>query len=135
MRTWDRIDFIEEDTTTVSVTGSGGTLAVEISMANAQVKGFDRVKIYELVADSDSTDFDVEVYEDDDLTRINRIIQITDINTHTVQRFLGGAQYRDREITSVNALTTVPEFHVNLINNGSAATIRLRIRYLPWFAR
>ncbi len=55
-------------------------------------------QIFEVIADSDSPDFDVEIYEDADRTRLNRVYRNAAVTTnHVVDRLLEGQEYQDRE--------------------------------------
>ena len=126
------IDLHEVEDTAAAVAGGGGQADLQINIATLNL-GLARVKVFELVGDSNSVNFDVELYEDTARTRLNRVIQILTINLHTVQRFLNGAQYRDRDVALP---TDQPIFHVRVINNDvGAQNITVRLRYLPFFAR
>ena len=122
------LDFIEETITLAAVgVAPGVDGAVTIGSLG---DGFARAKIYEVVADSTSANFDVEIYESTSRTQVNRIIQLIGINRHTNTRFPEGAQYRDRDI-SVLTPTTRAQFYARGINNGGGAvTITIRIKYL-----
>ena len=122
------LDLIEE-TITLAAVGVAPGVNGAVTIGSLR-DGFARAKIYEMTADSASSNFDVEIYESTSRTQVNRIIQLVGINQHTNARFPEGAQYRDRDI-SVLTPTTRAQFYARGINNGGGSvTITIRIKYL-----
>lgn len=128
------VDYSEEQVTSASVAGSGGTEDNDITIA-VLPPGRSLVRIHEVVLDSLSTDFDVAIFEATARTTLNRIFNVQNVDLHTVQ-LLGtgnGAQYRDRDVATE---TTQAQFFVRFTNNQvGAATVTIRIRYSVFFAR
>lgn len=131
----DRVDFWEAAHTFSNV-GAGSTADQNINIqddgsGSVLRIGFHRTKIFELTLDGPS-DFDVEIYEDDARTQLNRVFRIQNVADHRIERLLDGLQYRDRDAP----LLAVATFHVRVRNNtAGAANIVVRIRHLPFFAR
>ena len=134
MTTTPQVDYFEEEATSVAIAGGGGTGTLDLTLS-AMAVGRGIVRIHELVFDSDSVDFDVQIFEDVARTRLNRVVNVETISTHTVQILGGGRgmQYEDRDITPVTGQLIV---YLSLTNNDvGAETITVRVRYLPFFAR
>lgn len=121
-------DYSEVTGTSGSIASGGGTGDLDLVLSDLP-EGQARVRIHEVILDSDSVDFDAAIHEDDARTRANRVTQILNINTHSVQ-LIGagrGQHYQDREVTLA---TDQAEIHLAFVNNDvGAETITARIRY------
>lgn len=127
-------DYLEVTVTTPSIAGSGGTEDSELAIAEIPV-GEAIARIHEIVMDSDSDDFDLEIFEAATRTLLNRIVNIINVNLHTVQALAAGrgTQYRDRDVALP---TDTADFHLRVTNNAvGAATATIRIRYTLFFMR
>jgi len=134
MTTTPQVDYFEEEATSASIAGGGGTGTLDLTLSDMP-PGRGIVRLHELVMDSDSVDFDVLIFEDSARTRLNRVVNIENINLHTVQIFGagGGTQYEDRDIVAVTGTAIV---YFSFVNTGAGAnTITVRAKYLPYFAR
>lgn len=125
-------DLLEITQTFAQVAGGGGVATADVDIANLTL-GIVRCRIFEVMGDSNSANFDIEVYEDATYTRLNRIIQVLGINTHNVTRFVEGASYQDRRAFVLP--TTQGQFHLRVVNPGVLNDIVMRVKYLPFYAR
>ena len=118
--------LLEVVSTSVAVPAAGGIANPEIAIDGLPA-GFAIARIFEVVGDSDSVDFDVQIFEDAARTRLNRDFDFQTAVTHLVQLLVGGQQYRDRDVVLA---TDLAEFHVRVTNNDAAPeNITVRIRY------
>ena len=127
-------DYTEVSGTSGSIASGGGTGNLDIVLDDLPV-GRSLVRIHEIVLDSLSIDFDAALHEDDARTLLNRVVNIENINLHTVQ-LIGagrGMQYTDRDVTLP---ADQAELNFAFVNNDvSARTITARVRYSVYFAR
>ncbi len=134
MTTTPQVDYFEEEDTSPSIAGGGGTGTLDLTLSDMGA-GLGIARIHELVFDSDSIDFDVQIFEDIARTRLNRVVNMINISTHTVQILGGGRgmQYEDRDIVATTGQLIV---YFSFTNNAvGAEAITVRVRYLPFFAR
>ena len=121
-------DYSEVTGTSAAIASGGGTGNLDLVLSDLPL-GDGRVRIHEIILDSDSIDFDVAIHEDDARTRANRVTQILNINVHTVQ-LIGagrGQHYQDREVLLPS---DQGEIHFAFVNNDvGAETITARVRY------
>lgn len=127
-------DYTEVSGTSASIASGGGTGNLDIVLTDLP-PGRSIVRIHELVFDSLSIDFDAALHEDDARLTLNRVVNIENINLHTVQ-LLGagrGMQYTDRDVATE---TDQAELNFAFVNNDVAnRTITARVRYSVYFAR
>lgn len=115
-----RLDELEGKA--LGVTAAGGTAGITVETpANMRI-----VKIFEVVGDSDSDDFDVEIFEDAARTRLNRVYRNITNDQHFVDRLLEGLQYQDRDGGDGQA----DRIYIRITNNAVAdQDITVRVKF------
>ena len=114
------LDYLEAEVTSNLISGGGTVGDVALAMGVAPAGGA-IAHIHELMLDSLSTDFDFSIFETAAREVLDRILNIENVNLHTVQ-LVGdedGVQYRDRDAS---------EFTDTPFSTCASPTIRSALR-------
>ena len=110
-----------------AVAGGGGAENITLEApSNVRI-----VQVMEVIGDSDSPDFNIDIFEDADRTRLNRIFRNVNIANHLVDRLLEGQDYRDRDSLAGGQTDRI---YVRVTNNDAAPhdiIVRVKFRVEP----